>query len=118
MNQLVKFVSLFACGLALLTGQICYAQATAGQSNPYQNLGVYKIYNNNWEQPGTLPPDYTWQNENDWYGTQSAPAAFEKAQWGLDDVNSYRKSQGLEPLPETILKAEIRQPRLRLFRKR
>jgi uncharacterized protein YxeA len=99
--------------LIIAIGQDSFGQATAGQHDPYQNLGVYKIYNNNWQHPGELPPDYVWNNENDWYGTQSAPTALEKAQWGLDDINKYRTENGLKPYPKSIIKKDLRY--LRVF---
>jgi hypothetical protein len=95
-----------------------YTQATAGQRDPYQNLGVYRIYNNNWQFPGALPPDYAWSNQDDWYGTQSMPSGYEKAVWALDDINAYRESQGLAPFSENVLKMKISKPRFRKNRKR
>ncbi|MDR1271250.1 MAG: hypothetical protein LBK82_17200 [Planctomycetaceae bacterium] len=78
---ILLFCLIFIIGQNISTN--CYAQATAGQHNPYQNLAK-------------------------WYGTQSAPTALEKAQWGLEDVNVYRIENGLKPLPETILKRNTR----------
>ena len=60
-----------------------------------------------------------------WYGTQSTPAAKEKAIWGLDDINAYRTLMGLTTLDETVLDADrvvsrraarLRANPLRLFR--
>jgi hypothetical protein len=87
-------------------GQNCYGQATAGQQNPYRNLGKYHIYNNDWTYPGTLPPEYSWSNEDDWFGTQSTPTSYEKAIWALDDINAYRAEEGLSAFPESILEAK------------
>jgi hypothetical protein len=95
---------LFSLTIALIfvIGQNCYAQATAGDHDPYRNLGEWKIYNNNWQYPGTVPPEYSWSNEDDWYGTQAAPTALEKAEWALDDINNYRAEKGLPPLTKNI----------------
>ncbi|MDR1142390.1 MAG: hypothetical protein LBL62_11910, partial [Planctomycetaceae bacterium] len=78
MKRILLFSLLFFAVL-LIACNTGYAQATAGTHDPYQNLGKYHIYNNNWEYPGTLPPHYGWSNEEDWYGTQSMPTALEKA---------------------------------------
>lgn len=78
-----QLLSLVFCLFVLLFGQVCFAQATAGQHNPYQNLAI-------------------------WFATQSMPDAEEKALWALDDINSYRELQGLSPLPQTILKEELK----------
>ncbi|MDR1142197.1 MAG: hypothetical protein LBL62_10925 [Planctomycetaceae bacterium] len=75
---ILLFCLIFIIGQNISTN--CYAQATAGQHNPYQNLAK-------------------------WYGTQSAPTALEKAQWGLEDVNVYRTENGLKPLSEKVLTA-------------
>ena len=40
-----------------------------------------------------------------WFATQSAPEMRDKAQWGLDDVNSYRRMMGLTELPDAIIDA-------------
>jgi hypothetical protein len=110
MKQLVKKVSFLLCLFVMLfVADYGYSQGTAGQHNPYQNLGVYKIYNNNWQYPGTLPPEYSWSNEDDWYGTQSMPTAKEKAEWALDDINDYRAENGLPPLTKTIFVAMPRE---------
>jgi hypothetical protein len=95
--------SLLICVL-FAVGQTCYAQATAGQHDPYRNLTKYYIYNNDWNYDGVLPPQYVWHNEDDWYGTQSMPTSLEKAEWALNDINDYRTESGLEPLDEKILK--------------
>ncbi len=73
-----KILSALFCVAALFTTQSILAQDMATRARPYQNLAV-------------------------WYGTQSTPAPFEKAQWALDDINAYRASKGLPELPETIL---------------
>ena len=88
------------------TADYSYGQATAGQHNPYRNLGKYHIYNNDWQYPGTLPPEYSWSNEDDWFGTQSTPTSYEKAIWALDDINAYRAEEGLSAFPESILEAK------------
>jgi hypothetical protein len=84
------FCLIFVIGQNISTN--CYGQGMAGQHNPYQNLAK-------------------------WYGTQSAPTLYEKAQWALDDINVYRAEKGLSPLSETILKAEFQKPRFQLFKK-
>jgi hypothetical protein len=63
---------------------------------------------------GTYKP---YQNLAKWYGTQSAPTTYEKAQWALDDINVYRESKGLQPLSEDVLSGDTRQPRFRLFKR-
>jgi hypothetical protein len=83
--------SLLFC-LFIFVGRECCGQAVAGQHNPYQNLTM-------------------------WYGTQSAPTLFEKAQWAMDDVNAYRESVGLAPIGEDVLNKGIKK-RSRLFGKR
>jgi hypothetical protein len=65
----------------------------AGQHNPYQNLAK-------------------------WYGTQSAPTSYEKAQWAIDDINVYRVENGLSPFSEGVLKIKLQKPRFRLFRRK
>jgi hypothetical protein len=77
MKQILFSLLLFCLITAI--GQNCYGQGTAGQHNPYQNLAK-------------------------WYGTQSVPSDYEKAQWALDDINAYRTAEGLKPLPESIIK--------------
>ncbi|MDR0705889.1 MAG: hypothetical protein LBF88_13025, partial [Planctomycetaceae bacterium] len=64
--------------LVFVIGQNCYGQATPGQHNPYQNLAK-------------------------WYGTQSAPTSYEKAEWALDDINAYRAEIGLKPLNKNVI---------------
>ncbi len=73
-----KILSALFCVAVLLSTQSIFAQDMANYAKPYQNLAV-------------------------WYGTQSTPAPFEKAQWALDDINTYRASKGLPELPESIL---------------
>jgi hypothetical protein len=64
--------------------QVSYGQVgMAGQQKPYQNLAK-------------------------WYGTQSAPTLYAKAQWALDDINTYRESIGLRPVSERMLKSKVR----------
>jgi hypothetical protein len=94
MKQLTRILLLSIFVLIIAIGQNCYGQVgMAGQNKPYRNLAK-------------------------WYGTQAAPTALEKAQWALDDINAYRVTEGLTPLSESILKAEISKPRSRMFRKR
>ena len=52
-------------------------------------------------------PDNPFRSLEMWFATQSAPEAFEKAQWGLDDINSYRRMMGLLELPEAVLGARV-----------
>jgi hypothetical protein len=74
--------------------------------DPYQNRGIWKIYNNDWQHPGVVPPDYSWNNTDDWFGTQSTPTGYEKAEWGLADINNYRATRGLDPLDATIIEGK------------
>jgi hypothetical protein len=91
------------CFWALLFVADIFAQVATPESDPYQNLGQWKIYNNGWQYPGTVPPEYEWDNEDDWYGTQAMPESYEKAEWGLQDINAHRKLIGLKPLDEKII---------------
>ncbi len=77
-----KTLSILFCIAMFTAVQSVFAQDMATRAKPYQNLAV-------------------------WYGTQSTPAAFEKAQWALDDINAYRASKGLAELPESILDSNV-----------
>ena len=67
-------------------------------------------------------PTQPYRNLEMWFATQSAPEAFQKAQWALDDINAYRKEAGLAELPEAIITStrvayrEAAQPRRPLLR--
>ncbi|MDR1270631.1 MAG: hypothetical protein LBK82_14005 [Planctomycetaceae bacterium] len=89
MKQILRSVIFIA--VLLVVCNTGYSQGMKGQHKPYQNLAK-------------------------WYGTQSAPTMYEKAQWALDDINVYRAENGLTPLSENILKTELQNPRFQLFK--